>query len=161
MWLALVSGWLNFFSQQKNMMGELLFSHKVMYDSLKPCEVQHTRLSWLTVSQSLLKLMSTESVMPSNHLIFCHPLFLLPSIFPGISIFSKESALRIRWPKYWSFSFNTSPSNEYSRLTSFRIDWFHLLQSKELLSIFSRTTIQKHQFFGTHPSLCSNSHIHI
>ena len=112
-------------------MGELLFSHKVMYDSLKPCEVQHTRLCWLTVSQSLLKLMSTESVMPSNHLIFCHPLFLVPSIFPGISIFSKESALRIRWPKYWSFSI--SPSYEYSRLISFRIDWFDLLAARETL----------------------------
>ena len=114
-------------------MGELLFNCKAMYDSLQPCKVQHTRLSWLTVSWSLLKLMSTESAMPSNHFIFCHPLFLLPSIFPGIRVFSKESALCIRRPKYWSFSFSTSPSNEYSRLISFRIDWFHLLQSEELL----------------------------
>ena len=75
----------------------------------------------------LLKLMSTESVMPSNHLILCRPLLLLPSIFPRIRVFSNESVLRIRWPKYWSFSFNISPSNEYSGLISFRIDWFDFL----------------------------------
>ena len=79
------------------------------------------------ISQSLLKLMSTESKMPSNHLILCHPLLLLPSIFPSIRVFSNESALCIRWPKYWSFSFSISPSNEYSGLISFRIDWFDLL----------------------------------
>ena len=78
-----------------------------------------------TISQSLLKLMSIESVMPSNHLIFCHLLLLLPSIFPSIRVFSNESALLIKWPKYWSFSI--SPSNEYSGLISFRIDWFDLL----------------------------------
>ena len=71
--------------------------------------------------------MSIESVMPSNHLILCHPLLLLPSIFPSITVFSKESALHIRWPKYWSFSFNISPSNEYSGLISFRMDWLDLL----------------------------------
>ena len=76
---------------------------------------------------SLLKLMSIELVMPSNHLILCHPLLLLPSIFQSISIFSNESALCIRWPKDWSFSFSTSPSNEYSGLISFRMDWFDLL----------------------------------
>ena len=80
----------------------------------------------ITNSQSLLKLMSIESVMPSNHLILCHPL-LLPSIFPSIRVFSNESVLCIRWPKYWSFSFSTSPSNEYSRLISFRMDWLGLL----------------------------------
>ena len=80
-----------------------------------------------TISQSLLKLMSIESVMPSNHLILCHPLLILPSIFPNIRVFSSESAVSIRWPKYWSFSFSSSPSNEYSRLTSFSIDWFDLL----------------------------------
>ena len=78
-------------------------------------------------SQSLLKLMSIESVMPSNHLILCRPLLLLPSIFPSIRVFFKESVLLIRWPKYWSFSFSISPSNEYSWLISFRIDWFDLL----------------------------------
>ena len=81
----------------------------------------------ITNSWSLLKLMSIGSVMPSNHLILCHPLLLLPSIFPSLRIFSNKSAVRIRWPKYWSFSFNISPSNEYSGLISFRIDWLDLL----------------------------------
>ena len=91
----------------------------------------------ITNSQSLLKLMSIESVMPSNHLFFCHPLLLLPSIFPRIRVFSKESVLHIRWPKYWSSSFNISPSNEYSELISFRIDWFDLLAVQGTLkSIF-------------------------
>ena len=81
---------------------------------------------FFTVPQSLLKPMFTESVMPSNHLILCHPLLLLPSLFPSIRVFSSESALCIRWPKYWSFSLSISPSNEYSGLISFRIDWFDL-----------------------------------
>ena len=81
----------------------------------------------ITNSWSWLKLMSMESVMPSNHLILCHPLLLLPSIFPSIRVLSNESALQIRWPKYWSFSFSISPSNEYSGLIFFRIDWFNLL----------------------------------
>ena len=81
----------------------------------------------ITICQSLLKFMSIESVMPSNHLIFYCPLLLLPSIFPSIRVFSNESALYIRWPKYWSFSCSKSPSNEYSGLISFRIDWFELL----------------------------------
>ena len=80
-----------------------------------------------TISQSLLKLVSIESLMPSNHLIFCYPLLLLSSIFPSIRVFSNESALCIRWPKYWSFSFSINPSNEYSGLISFRINWFDLL----------------------------------
>ena len=80
-----------------------------------------------TVSQSLLKFMSIESVMPSNHRILCHPLLLLPSVFPNIRVFSSELALCIRWPKYWSFSSSISPSNEYSGLISLRIDWFNLL----------------------------------
>ena len=83
--------------------------------------------SLLTNSQSLLKLMSMELVMPSNHLILCHPLLLLPSIFPSIRVFSNDSILCIRWPKYWSFSFSISPSNEYSGLVSFRMDWLNLL----------------------------------
>ena len=81
----------------------------------------------ITNSQNLPKSMSTESMMPSNHLILCRPLLLLPSIFPSIRVFSNELALRIRWPKYWNFSFSIIPSNEYSRLISFRIDWFDLL----------------------------------
>ena len=87
----------------------------------------------LTNSQSLLKLMSMESVMPSNQLILCHPLLLLPSIFPSIKVFSTESALCIRWPKYWSFSFNIRPSIEYSGLISFRMDWLDLLAVQETL----------------------------
>ena len=80
-----------------------------------------------TVSRSLLELMSIESVMPSNHLIFCHSLLLLPFTFPSVRVFSNELALQIRWPKYWSFSFSITPSNEYSGLISFRVDWFDLL----------------------------------
>ena len=92
-----------------------------------PWTLAHQASLSITTSWSLLKLMSIESVMPSNHLILCHPLFLLPSIFPSIRVFSNELALSIRWPKYWSFSFNISPSNEYSGLTSFRMDWLDLL----------------------------------
>ena len=87
----------------------------------------------ITNSQNLLKLMSIESVMPSNHLILCHPLLLSPSIFPSIRVFSNESALRIRWPEFWSFSFNISPSNEYSGLISFRMDWLDLLAVQGIL----------------------------
>ena len=107
----------------------------------------------ITNSQSLLKLMSIKSVMPSNHLILSHPLLLLPSIFPSIRVFSNESVLPIRWPKYWSFSFSISPSNEYSGLISFRIDWLDLLAVQGLSRVFSNTTVQKHQFFGTQPAL--------
>ena len=103
--------------------------------------------TYLSISnpRSLLKLMSMESVMPFNHLILCHPLILPPSIIPSIRVFSSESVLHIRWQKYWSFSFNISPSNEYSGLISFRLD---LLDSKGLSRVFSNTTVQKHQFFG-------------
>ena len=95
----------------------------------------------ITNSWSLFKLMPIESVMPSNHLILCHPLLLSPSIFPSIRVFSNESILPIRWPKYWRFSFSISPSNEYSGLISFRIDWLILL-SKGLSRVFSNTTVQ-------------------
>ena len=94
-----------------------------------------------TISWSLLKLMSIQLVMPTNCLIFCHHL-LLPSVFPSIRVFSNESGLHIRWPKYWSFSFSISPSNEYSGLISLRIDWFDLLESKGLSRVFSNTTVQ-------------------
>ena len=107
----------------------------------------------ITNSQSLPKPISIESVMPSNHLILCCPLPLLPSIFPSIRVFSNESALRIRWSKYWSFSFNISPSNEHPGLISFRMDWLDLLVSKGLSRVFSNTTVQKRQFFGTQLSL--------
>ena len=105
----------------------LLSSCSVVSDSVTPWTVALQAFLSFTISWSLLKLMSIESVMPSNHLILCHPLLLLPSIFPSIRVFSNESALHIRWPKYWSFSFSISPSNEYSGLVSFWIDWFDLL----------------------------------
>ena len=92
-----------------------------------PWTTTHQAFLSITNSRSLLKLMSIESVMPSNHLIICRPLLLLPSIFPSIRVFSSESILCIRWPKYWSFSFSISPSNKYSGLISFRIDWFDLI----------------------------------
>ena len=113
-----------------------------------------------TISQSLLKLMSIESVMPSNHLILCHPLLLPPSIFPSTRVFSNECHLHIRWSKYWSFSFSISCFNEYSGLIFFRIDSSDLLAVQRTLRVFSNNTVQKHQFFGTQPSLWSNSHIH-
>ena len=91
-------------------------------------------------SQSLLKLMSIESVIPSNHLILCCPLLLLPSVFPSIRVFSNESVLHIRWPKYWSFSFSISPSSEYSGLISFRMDWFDLPAVQQIL----KSLIQHH-----------------
>ncbi|CAM9345513.1 unnamed protein product [Rangifer tarandus platyrhynchus] len=98
--------------------------------------------------------------MPSNHLILCCPLLLPPSIFPSIRVFSNESVLHIRWPKYWSFSFSISPSNGYSGLISFRMTGLISLLSNELSIVFSNTTVQKHQFFGAQFSLWSNSHIH-
>ena len=108
-----------------------------------------------------LRFMSVESVMLSNHLILCHPLLLLPSVFPRIKVFSNMSAPHIRWPKYWSFSFSISPSNEYSGLISFKIDCFDLLAVQEALKSLSNTTVWKHQSFGTQVSLWSNSHINI
>ena len=106
----------------------LLFSCSVVSDSLRPpWRAAHQVSLSFAISQSLLKLMSTESGMASNHLILCCPLPLLSSIFPNIMVFSNESALRIRWPKYWNFSFSISPSNEYPGLISFRIDWFDRL----------------------------------
>ena len=101
----------------------------------------------VTNSRNLLKLLPIESVMPSNLLILCHPLLFLPSIIPSIRVFSSESVLCIRRPKYWSFSFSLSPSNEYSGLISFRTGWISLLPMG-LSRVFSNTTVQKHQFFG-------------
>ena len=110
-----------------------------------------------TIPWSLLRLTSTELMMPSTHLIFCCPLLLLPSMFPGIRVFYNELALCIRWPKSWSFSI--SPSSEYSRLISFRIDCFNFLTVKGLSRVFSSTTVWKHQSFSVQPSLWSNCHI--
>ena len=102
------------------------FSHSHIRLFATPWTTAHQASLCITNSRSLLKLMSVESVMPCNHLILCHPLLLLPSIFPSIRVFSNESVLHIRWPKYWSFSFSISPSNKYSGLISFRMDWLDL-----------------------------------
>ena len=104
-----------------------------MSDSLQPMDCSTPGLPVHHQTRSLPKLMSIESVMPSNHLVLCNPLFLLPSIFPSIRVFSNESALLIRWPKYWSFSFNISPSNEHPGLISFSMDWWDLLAVQETL----------------------------
>ena len=118
-----------------------------------PLTAAHQASLSITNSQSLPTPMSIDSVMPSNHLILCHPLLLLPSIFPSIRVFSKESTLCMRWPQYWSFSFSISPSNEHSGLISFRMDWLNLLAVQGLSRVFSSTTVQKHQFFGAQLSL--------
>ena len=103
------------------------FSHSVMSSSLRPHGQQHTRFPCPSPTPGACLNLSIKSVMPSNHLILCCPLFLPPSIFPSLRVFSNESVLHIRWPKYWSFSFNMSPSSEYSGLISFRIDWLDVL----------------------------------
>ena len=125
-------------------------SHSLLSSSLR---LQHARgrcPSQTPKVWSLPKLMSIESVMPSNHLILCRPLLLLPSIFLIIKVFSNESALHMRWPKYWSFSFNISPPSEHPGLISFRMDW---LESKGLSRVFSSSPVQKNQFFSAQPSL--------
>ena len=143
-----------------NMYDYVYTSHKILSSVQSLSRVHLFATPWtaalqaslsVTNSWSLLKLMSFRSVMPSNHLILCRTLFLLPSIFP-IRVFSNESVLHIRWPKYWSFSFSISLSNEYSGLISF--------QSKGLSRVFSNTTVQKHQFFSTQLSLRANFHNH-
>ena len=130
----------------------LLFIRQVMSDFSTPWTAACQASLSLTISQSLPKFMSTESVMPSSHLIFCHPLLLLPSIFPIIRVFSNESALHIRWPKYWSFSFSIRPSNEYSGLISFRIDWFDLLAVQGTL----KSLLQHHSFESINSSVLSH-----
>ena len=135
----------------------LLFRPSVISDSATPWTEAHQASLSFTLSWGLLKLMSIESLMLSNHLILCHPL-LLPSIFPSIRVFSSESALCIMWLNYWSFSFSVSPSNEYSGLISLGLTVLISLLSKGLSRVFS-TTIRKHQFIGAQPSVWSNSHI--
>ena len=135
-------------------------SRSVVPDFATPWTAARQASLSITNSQSLLKLMSIELMMPSNHLILCHPLLLLPSVFPSMRVFSKESVLRTRWPKYWSFSFNISPSKEIPGLISFRMDWLDLLAVQGTL-VFSSTTVQKQQFFGTQLSFWSNSHPHM
>ena len=127
--------------------------------SLTPWTAAHQASLSITNSRTLLKLMSIESVMSSNHLIHFHPLILLPSIFPSIRVFSNESVIHIRWPKYWSFSFSISLSNEYSGLISFRMDWLDLLAVQGTL----KSLLQHHSskaVISVQLSLRSNSHIH-
>ena len=114
----------------------------------------------ITNSRSPPKPMSIRSVMPSNHLILCHPLLLLPSIFPSIRVFLNEAALRIRWPKYWSFIFNIRPSSEHPGLIFFRMDWLDLLAVQGTLKSLFQHHSSKASIFGAQLSLYSNSHIH-
>ena len=125
-----------------------------------PWIAAHQAFLSITNSQSLLKLMPIESVMPSNHLILYRPLLLLPPIPPSIRVFSNESTFCIRWPKYWSFSFSISPSNDTQDWSPLGCTGWISLQSKGLSRVFTNTIVQKHQFFGTQLSSQSNSHIH-
>ena len=138
-----------------------------MSDFLQPHGLQHTRLHCPSLSLGVcsnsyplsLLYVSIESVVPFNHLVLCHTLLLLPSIFHSIKVLSSESVLPMRWPKYWSFRFSISPSNEYSGLISFRVDWFDLLAAQGTLKSLLQHYNSKHQFFGTQPSLWFNSRI--
>ena len=140
------------------------------FSSVQPLSrVQLFAIPWITAcqasrsitnSRSSPKPMSIESRMPSNHLILCHSLLLLLSIFPSIRVFSNKSVLCMRWPKYWSFSLDISPSDKHSGLISFRIDWFDLLAVQGTLKSLFQHLSSKHQFLSTQPSLWSNSHIH-
>ena len=121
--------------------------------SATPCIAAHQASLSITNSRSSLRLTSIESVMPSSQLILCCPLLLLPPIPPSIRVFSNESTLHMRWPKYWSFSFSITPSKEIPGLISFRTDWLDLLAVQGLPRVFSNTTVQKDQFFGTQLSL--------
>ena len=143
------------------------FSCSVMSDSLRPHQLQHARPPSPSPTPRVYpNLMSIESVMPSNHLILCHPLLLLPSISPSIRVFSSDSALCIRWPKYWSFSFSISPSNEHPELISFRMDWLDLLAVQRTLKSLlqhhsSKASILRHSAFLTvqHPYMATGKTI--
>ena len=137
-WIALLPEFLCLFGFGRLVVVQSL-SHVLLF--VTPWTAACQAFLSFTISWSLLKLTSIELVMPSNHLILCRPLLLLPSSFPSMRVFSNESVLRIRWPKYWSFSFNISPSNEHPGLISFRMDWLDLLQSKGLSRVFSNTTV--------------------
>ena len=137
---------------------------------MTPWTAAHQAFLSITNSRSLLKLMSIESVMPSNHLILCHPLLLPPSIFPSIRAFSNESALRIRWPKYWSFSFNISSSNEHPGLISFRMDCLDLLAAQGIFKSLlqhhsSKASILQHSAFFlvklSHPYVTTGKTMHV
>ena len=147
--MIIINSWLSSSPQSSVQFSSVAQSCPTLCD---PMDHSQASLS-ITNSWSLAKLMSIESVTPSNHLILCYPLLLLPSIFPSIRVFSNESAPQIRWPKYWSFSFNISPSSEHSGLISFRMNWLYLLAVLGTSRVFSNTTVQKHQFFGAQLSL--------
>ena len=134
------------------------FSHSVVSDSVTPWITARQASLSITNSRSSLKLMAIE-VMPSSHLILCHPLLLLPQIPPSIRVFSNESTLCMRWPKYWSLALASVLPKNTQDWSSEWTGWISL-QSKGLSRVFSNTTVQKHQFFGAHPSSQSNSHIH-
>ena len=135
----------------------LLFSHSVVSE-IPPYGLQDARLPYPSLSSRVCSNpCPLNPLMPSNHLILCHPLLLLPSTSPSIRVFSNELALPIVWPKYWRFSFNHSPSNEYSGLISFGMDWLDLRAIQWTLRVFSNTTVQKHQFFSAQLSSRSNS----
>ena len=143
----------------KYLLHSVHFSHLVMSDVLRPHGHMPDPPS-ITNSWSWLKLMSINSVMPSNHPILCHTLLLLPSIFSSIRVFSNDSVLCIRWPEYWNFSFNISPSSDYSGLISFRMGWFDLLAVQGTLKHLLQHYSPKHQLFAAQLSFQSNSHIH-
>ena len=136
------------------------FSCPVVSDSVTPCIAARQASLSITNSQSSLRLTSIESVMPSSHLILCRPLLLLPLIPPTIKVFSNESTLRMRWPKYWSFSCSIIPPKEHPGLISFRMDWLDLLAVQGTLKSLLQHHSSKHQFFCAQPSSQSNSHIH-
>ena len=152
-------------SQEREFSSVQLLSHVQLFAT--PWTAARQASLSITTSRSLPKLMSIESVMPSNHLILCRLLLLLPSIFPSIRVFSNESALRIRWPKYWSVNFNISPSNEYSGLICFRMDWLDLLAVQTLKSLLqhhsSKASILWHSAFFTvqlsHPCMTTGKTI--
>ena len=152
-----ISGHLCVFLFKKSVqkLSSVQFSHSAMSNSLWPHESQHARPPCPSSTQSPPKLMSIESVMPSYHLILWCPHLLLPSIFPSIRVFSNESALHIRWPKYWSFNFNIIPSNEHPGLISLPQDGLvgSPCRTKGLSRVSSNTTVQKHQFFSAQLSL--------
>ena len=133
------------------------FSRSVVSDSLQPSGLQRARLPCPSPTPRACS--DSCPSMPSNRLILCHPLLLLPSIFPSIKVFSNKSVLRVRWPEYWSFSFSISPSNEYWGLIFFRMDWLDLLAVQGTLKSLLNTTVQKHQFFGAQSSLWSRNHM--
>ena len=129
-------------------MPSIQLSCSVMSNSLRHCGLQHTRCSCPSPSPGACSLMSLESVMPSNHHILWHSRLLLPSVFPSIRVFSNDSVLHIRWPKYWSISLSISPSNEYPRLISFRADWFDLLAVQGTFNILCILQIRQSPLFG-------------